>query len=55
MDDADIRIVRVRDARRALTDGGIQSEIAFQNDVNLLLASLEDLFETPPAPPANRR
>jgi hypothetical protein len=44
MDDAGFRIMPVAEARRALTDGDIRSDISFQNDVNRLLASLEELW-----------
>jgi hypothetical protein len=50
MEDEDVKIVRVQEARRVLTDGGIRSEIAFQNEVNLLLAVLEDICDGAPAP-----
>jgi hypothetical protein len=43
---AEIEIVSVRQARRVLTDGDIKSEVAFQHDVNRLLASLEDLCDS---------
>jgi len=49
MDDAEFRILPVTEARRALTDGDIRSDVAFQNDVNRLLASLEELWGAPPA------
>jgi hypothetical protein len=45
MDDPNFEILTVRQARRLLTDGDIKNEVAFQNDVNLLLASLEDLWD----------
>ena len=38
MDDPDFEILSVDQARRALTDGDIKSDVAFQNDVNRLLA-----------------
>jgi hypothetical protein len=47
MDEVDFEIMRVAEARRVLTDGDIKSEVAFQNDVNRLLASLEDLWNGP--------
>jgi len=54
MDEADFEIMWVAQARRVLTGGDIKSEVAFQNDVNRLLASLEDLWDGPdsaqPAP-----
>ncbi|HEY7376819.1 MAG TPA: hypothetical protein VIF57_31970 [Polyangia bacterium] len=52
MDDPDFEILAVDQARRALTDGDIKSDVAFQNDVNHLLALLEqlcDVAETQPA------
>ena len=45
MDEQNIEISTVRQARRLLTDGDIKSEIAFQHEVNRLLASLEDLCD----------
>ena len=44
MDDAEFRIMSVSDARRVLTNGDIRSDVAFQNDVNRLLASVEELW-----------
>lgn len=38
----EIEIVAAADARRALTDGDIRSDVAFQNDINTLLARLEE-------------
>ena len=52
MDDRDFEIISVTEARRALTEGDIRSEVAFQHDVNRLLATLEDLCEMHGAPPA---
>jgi hypothetical protein len=46
MDDQNIQIMNVRQARRVLTNGDIKSEVAFQHDVNRLLASLEDLCDS---------
>ena len=40
------RNLTVRQARRLFTDGDIKSEVAFQHDVNRLLASLEDLCDS---------
>jgi hypothetical protein len=40
--EADIEIVPAAEARRALTEGDIRSEVAFQNDINTLLARLEE-------------
>lgn len=34
--------VTASEARAVLTDGGIRSEVAFQNDINTLLACLEE-------------
>jgi hypothetical protein len=48
MDDADIRIMSVAETRQALTRGDIKSEVAFQHDVNRLLASLDELFDPNP-------
>ena len=45
MDDQTLEIVSVRLARRLLTDGDIKSEVAFQHDVNRLLAALDDLCD----------
>ena len=36
-------ILSVAEARRALTNGDIRSDVAFQHDVNRLLATLEDI------------
>jgi hypothetical protein len=44
MDDANFEIVSAAEARRALTDGDLKSDVAFQNDINRLLASLDDLW-----------
>jgi hypothetical protein len=49
MDDTDFTIMTGAETRRALTNGDIQSEVAYQNDINRLLATLEELFETPPS------
>jgi hypothetical protein len=59
MDDAGFKIITAAEARKALTTGDLRSDIAFQNDVNRLLASLEDLCDPAPAtrspaPPASR-
>jgi hypothetical protein len=45
MDEQKIEILTVRQTRRLFTDGDIKSEVAFQHDVNRLLASLEDLCD----------
>lgn len=42
MNDPKVRIVTAAEARRALTDGDIRSVVAFQNDINTLLARLEE-------------
>ena len=42
MNDPQVKIVTAAEARRALTDGDIRSEVAFQNDINTLLARLEE-------------
>ena len=42
MDDPLIKIVSAGEARRVLTAGGIRDEVAFQNDINTLLARLEE-------------
>jgi len=42
MNDPEVRIVTAAEARRALTNGDIRSEVAFQNDINTLLARLEE-------------
>ena len=46
MEEQTVEIVTVREARRVLTNGDIQSDVAFQHDVNRLLASLEDLCDS---------
>jgi hypothetical protein len=45
MEDQSVEIVSVRQARRVLTNGDIKSDVAFQHDVNRLLASLDDLCD----------
>jgi hypothetical protein len=42
MNNPEVKIVTAAEARRALTDGDIRSEVAFQNDINTLLARLEE-------------
>ena len=42
MNDPQVRIVTAAEARRALTKGDLRSEVAFQNDINTLLARLEE-------------
>src|SRR5262245_6358873 len=51
MDDAGFTIMTVAEARKALTNGEVRSDVAFQNDVNRLLASIDDLWEPSPARP----
>jgi hypothetical protein len=41
-DDPHIKIVSAAEARRALTGGDIRDDVAFQNDINTLLARLEE-------------
>lgn len=55
MDDTDFEIITVAEARRALTGGDIRSDVAFQHDVNRLLATLDDLCEPPPRVPVPSR
>jgi hypothetical protein len=43
MDDPGFEVLNVAEARRALTQGDIRSDVAFQNDVNRLLAALDEL------------
>ena len=38
----EVRIVTAAEARQALTSGDLRSEVAFQNDINTLLACLEE-------------
>ena len=52
MDDQEVRIMNVRQARQVLTRGDIRDEVAFQNDVNRLLASLEEIWGSSQAEPA---
>jgi hypothetical protein len=47
MDDANFEFLSVTQARRVLTKGDIKCDVAFQNDVNRLLASLDDLWRVP--------
>ena len=42
MNDPQVQFVTAAEARRALTKGDIRSEVAFQNDINTLLARLEE-------------
>jgi hypothetical protein len=60
MADSHIKIVSAAEARRELTDGGIRDEVAFQNDINTLLARLEEKVVplkalTPPIKAATRK
>jgi len=55
MDDTGFTIIAAKEARKVLTEGDVRSEIAFQNDVNLLLASLEELCDVSLAPPSAAR
>jgi len=43
-EDDGFSVMNVAEARQALTAGDIRSEVAFQNDVNLLLASVDELW-----------
>ena len=54
MDDADIRIMTVAEARRTLTGGELRNDVAFQNDVNRLLATLDELFDAGSEPRAHK-
>jgi hypothetical protein len=49
MDEQAYEIISIAEARRALTNGDISRDVAFQHDVNRLLATLDDLCD-PPAP-----
>ena len=49
MDDTNFEILSASQARRALTNGDIKMDVAFQNDINRLLASLDDLWDVPEA------
>ena len=42
MNDPQVQFVTAAEARRALTKGDIRDEVAFQNDINTLLACLEE-------------
>jgi hypothetical protein len=42
MNDPQVQFVTAAEARRALTKGDLRSEVAFQNDINTLLARLEE-------------
>ena len=54
MDDTNFEILSVAQARRVLTKGDIRCDVAFQNDVNRLLASLDDLWNVPDIAPRLR-
>lgn len=54
MNDTDFEIVRAAEARRALTNGDLKADVAFQNDVNLLLSSLDLLWDLAESQPPNR-
>ena len=45
MDDAGFRIVPAAEARRILTGGDVRSDVAFQHDVNHLIAVLDELLD----------
>ena len=48
MDDPSYEIISIAEARRALTSNGdIRSDVAFQHDVNRMLATLDDLCDEP--------
>ena len=51
MDDTNGKILSAAEARRVLTNGDIKTDIAFQNDINRLLASIDDLWDVPEARP----
>jgi len=42
MKQREVEIVTAREARRVLTGGDLKSEVAFQNDINTLLARLDE-------------
>jgi hypothetical protein len=46
MDDQTFQILSVSQARRILTNGDIRSDVAFQHEVNRLLASLDELCDS---------
>ena len=54
MDEQNVKIVRLGEARRVLTDGAIRSEVAFQNEVNLLIATLDDICDRAAVEPPQR-
>jgi hypothetical protein len=55
MNDTGFTIIAANEARKVLTNGDVRSDVAFQNDVNLLLAALEELCEAAPASPSTGR
>ena len=55
MDDTGFTIIAAHQARKVLTNGDVRSDVAFQNDVNLLLAALDELCDGPPASPSADR
>jgi len=42
MKQREVEILMAREARRVLTGGDLKSEVAFQNDINTLLARLDE-------------
>ena len=42
MKQREVEIVTAREARLVLTGGDLKSEVAFQNDINTLLARLDE-------------
>jgi len=54
MEEQTFQILSVRQARRILTDGDVKSDVAFQHDVNRLLASLEELCDGGSAEPPRK-
>ena len=42
MKQLEVEIVTAADARRVLTGGDLRSEVAFQNEINMLLARLDE-------------
>lgn len=45
MDDTNFQILSAAEARRVLTNGDLKTDVAFQNDINRLLASIDDLWD----------
>ena len=54
MDDTGFTIIAANEARKVLTNGDVRSDVAFQNDVNLLLAALDELCDPTPVSAAAR-